>query len=442
METDMSLLINTASAAPQPLEITSNGAPVTKPRGKQNDALDALAQALMAGDLAAANRAYADAQNAVATKRVDDPGPSFAAIGTALQAGDLETAKRALPRPPVVHPSFSLDGVDPLEFSTGNPSTPPRRAAPLASRDEAVSGYASALSTAIKEGDPEAIKMAMAEAMDFLTTSGTVPEAALASPVGAPQTFENPSNNPIMALLNDPNFNSLQIAVNSENTADIKSAWAQFINGGTGTTSSAPLLQNDPTSDLGVTEVFPLMARNDPASDLGHIIASPLAAQSATPLLSSVAPMAGPAVNGYSRVLFAANAGGQEKTLVAMLRSLAPDGEQAASAVRAATATSQSIQLSNETQRASREASAATRTGYSGLTNREIEAAQDRFRPNSLSMANHTGGEGAFSHFGQSGSSSMSEERSGSHYPGRKSTMAPAEFKTVLEALDVLLAPV
>jgi hypothetical protein len=184
------------------------------------------------------------------------------------------------------------------------------------------------------------------------------------------------------------------------------------------------------------------MARNDPASDLGHIIASPHAAQSATPLLSSVAPMAGPAVNGYSRVLFAANAGGQEKTLVAMLRSLAPDGEQAASAVRAATATSQSIQLNNETQRTSREASAATRTGYSGLTNREIEAAQDRFRPNSLSMANHTGGEGAFSHFGQSGSSSMSEERSGSHYPGRKSTMAPAEFKTVLEALDVLLAPV
>ena len=207
METDMSLLINTASAAPQPLEITSNGAPVTKPRGKQNDALDALAQALMAGDLAAANRAYADAQNAVATKTVDDPGPSFAAIGTALQAGDLETAKRALPRPPVVHPSFSLDGVDPLEFSTGTQSTPPRRAAPLASRDEAVSGYASALSTAIKEGDPEAIKMAMAEAMDFLTTSGTVPDAALASPVGAPQTFENPSNNPIMALLNDPNFN-------------------------------------------------------------------------------------------------------------------------------------------------------------------------------------------------------------------------------------------
>ena len=428
METDMSLLINTASAAPQPLEIASNGAPVTKPRGKQNDALDALAQALMAGDLAAANRAYADAQNAVATKTVDDPGPSFAAIGTALQAGDLETAKRALPRPPVVHPSFSLDGVDPLEFSTGTPSTPPRRAAPLASRDEAVSGYASALSTAIKEGDPEAIKMAMAEAMDFLTTSGTVPDAALASPVGAPQTFENPSNNPIMALLNDPNFNSLQIAVNSENTADIKSAWAQFINGGTGTTSSAPLLQNDPTSDLGHTIASPL--------------ASPLAAQNATLLPSSTAPVTGPAGPGYSRFLLASNANGQEKTLVAMLRSLLPDGEQAASAVRAATATSQSIQLNNETQRTTREASAATRTGYSGLTNREIEAAQDRFRPNSLSMANHTGGEGAFSHFGQSGSSSMSEERSGSHYPGRKSTMAPAEFKTVLEALDVLLAPV
>ncbi len=428
METDMSLLINTASAAPQPLEIASNGAPVTKPRGKQNDALDALAQALMAGDLAAANRAYADAQNAVATKTVDDPGPSFAAIGTALQAGDLETAKRALPRPPVVHPSFSLDGVDPLEFSTGTPSTPPRRAAPLASRDEAVSGYASALSTAIKEGDPEAIKMAMAEAMDFLTTSGIAPDAALTPPEGTPQISESPSNNPIMALLNDPNFNSLQVAVNSENTADIKSAWAQFINGGTGATSSAPLLQNDPTSDLGHTIASPL--------------ASPLAAQNATLLPSSTAPVTGPAVNGYSRVLFAANAGGQEKTLVAMLRSLLPDGEQAASAVRAATATSQSIQLNNETQRTTREASAATRTGYSGLTNREIEAAQDRVRPNSLSMANHTGGEGAFSHFGQSGSSSMSEERSGSHYPGRKSTMAPAEFKTVLEALDVLLAPV
>lgn len=424
----MSLLINTASAAPQPLEITSNGTPVAKPRGKQNDALDVLAQALMAGDLAAANRAYADAQNAVATKTIDDPGPSFAAIGTALQAGDLETAKRALPRPPVVHPSFSLDSVDPLSFSAGNTSIPPRRAAPLTSRDEAVSGYASALSTAIKEGDPAAIKVAMAEAMDFLTTSGIAPDAALTPPEGTPQISESPSNNPIMALLNDPNFNSLQVAVNSENTADIKSAWAQFINGGTGATSSAPLLQNDPTSDLGHTIASPL--------------ASPLAAQNATLLPSSTAPVTGPAGPGYSRFLLASNANGQEKTLVAMLRSLLPDGEQAASAVRAATATSQSIQLNNETQRTTREASAATRTGYSGLTNREIEAAQDRFRPNSLSMANHTGGEGAFSHFGQSGSSSMSEERSGSHYPGRKSTMAPAEFKTVLEALDVLLAPV
>lgn len=424
----MSLLINTASTAPQPLEITSNGTPVTKPRGKQNDALDVLAQALRAGDLAAANRAYADAQNAVATKTVDDPGPSLAVIGTALQAGDLETAKRALPHPPVAHPSFSLDGVDPLSFSVGNTSIPPRRAAPLASRDEAVSGYASALSTAIKEGDPAAIKVAMAEAMDFLTTSGIAPDAALTSPEGTPQISESASNNPIMALLNDPNFNSLQVAVNSENTANIKSAWAQFINGGTGATSSASLLQNDPTSDLGHTIASPL--------------ASPLAAQNATLLPSSTAQMTGPAGPGYSRFLLASNANGQEKTLVAMLRSLLPDGEQAASAVRAATATSQSIQLNNETQRTSREASAATRTGYSGLTNREIEAVQDRFRPNSLSMANHTGGEGAFSHFGQSGSSSMSEERSGSHYPGRKSTMVPAEFKTVLEALDVLLAPV
>lgn len=424
----MSLLINTASAAPQPLEITNNGTSVTKPRGKQNDALDVLAQALMAGDLAAANRAFADAQNAVATKTVDDPGPSLAVIGTALQAGDLETAKRALPRPLVAHPSFSLEGVDPLSFPAGNTSISPRRAAPLVSRDEAVSGYASALSTAIKEGDPAAIKVAMAEAMDFLTTSGIAPDATLTPPDGTPQISENPSNSPIMALLNDPNFNSLQVAVNSENTADIKSAWAQFINGGTSATSSASLLQNDPTSDLGHTLISP--------------IASPLEAQNATLLPSSTAPMTGPAGTSYSRVLYSANANGQEKTLVAMMRSLLPDGEQTASAARAATATSHSIQLSNETQRTSREASAATRTGYSGLTNREIEAVQDRFRPNSLSMANHTGGEGAFSHFGQSGSSSMSEERSGSNYHGRKSTMAPTEFKTVLEALDVLLTPV
>ena len=99
----MSLLINTALATSQASEIAPHQ--VARERIKQRDALDALAQTLMAGDLAAANRAYAEVQNAVATKTVEDPGPSLAAIGTALKSGDLEAARRALPRPAPPRPS-------------------------------------------------------------------------------------------------------------------------------------------------------------------------------------------------------------------------------------------------------------------------------------------------------------------------------------------------
>ena len=56
-------------------------------------------------------------------------------------------------------------------------------------------------------------------------------------------------------------------------------------------------------------------------------------------------------------------------------------------------------------------------------------------------MANDAGGESAFSNLGQSGSSPMSEERARSNDPGTKSRLVPAEFKNVLEALDVLLTP-
>lgn len=490
----MSLLINTALATSQASEIAPHQA--ARERIKQRDALDALAQTLMAGDLAAANRAYAEAQNAVAAKTVEDPGPSLAAIGTALKSGDLEAARRALPRPATPEPAFSLEGVDDIStLAAFNPS-PIRRKMPMEQNDQAVSGYASALSTAIKDGDPVAIKAAMADAMDFLHQSGGPTEPPLSPTDGSVLPEETPSDNPIAALLNDPNFNTLKIAVESENPADIKSAWAQFINGGLEPAKPALFVENDPSSDLGMAESetpipVPAMPELDagaqdpsltPISQSGgqpqlapgdlevlrRVIGSATpqskallnavtarevktteAAATANPahrstaLLADLTSTAAPRVPSFSKAQYPFSALPQDTTMASVLRSLTPTDEQVSSIVRNVPNAAQNAQQSNEVQRSAKDTSSYTaRTGQSGLTNRELDLAQERFRPNSLSMANDAGGESAFSNLGQSGSSAMSEERSGSHTPAPKTPLVPAEFKTVLEALDVLLTPV
>ena len=486
----MSLLINTALATSQASEIAPHQ--VARERIKQRDALDALAQTLMAGDLAAANRAYAEVQNAVATKTVEDPGPSLAAIGTALKSGDLEAARRALPRPATPEPAFSLEGVDDVSALNAFTAAPMRRKMPLEQNDQAVSGYASALSTAIKDGDPVTIKAAMADAMAFLTRSGGGAEPALRPTDGTGPSTEFPANSPVAALLSDPNFTTLQTAVDSENPSDIKSAWAQFINGGTLPANPTRLVEDDPASDLGMRmsdAPLPVPETGSPEMPLtpialsadGTIPANTAATAgsdlellrrmigSATPearaLLNATltgdgkntaAPLASPALpaplpaepaaqrsQSYSGLQYPFSALPQETAMASVLRSLAsPDG-QVASAIRNVPNAAQNAQQSSEVQRSAKDTSSYTaRTGQSGLTNRELDLAQERFRPNSLSMANDAGGESAFSNLGQSGSSAMSEERSGSHTPAPKTPLVPAEFKTVLEALDVLLTPV
>lgn len=490
----MSLLINTAPAPSQAPEIALHS--VARPRARQHDALDALAQTLMAGDLAAANRAYAEAQSAIAAKTVNDPGPSLAAIGIALKSGDLEAAKRALPRPASPEPNFSLDGIDDVStITTFNPA-PMRRKMPLEQNDQAVSGYASALSTAIKEGDPVTIKAAMADAIDFLNQSGSPTDGNIVSE-------EATSDNPIVSLLNDPNFNTLQAAVESENPAEIKSAWAQFINGGPAPLKAAPFVENDPSSDLGMAEnetLSPVPALPEPrvttqktplppitgqalpasntanagtetaSSDLDLLrrvigsatpksqallnaafarevktteaVSTANPAHRSTSLLTELASSAAPRLPSYSKAQYPFSALPQDTTMASVLRSLTPSDEQTASIVRNAPIAAQNAQQSNELQRSAKDTSSHTaRTGQSGLTSRELDIAQERFRPNSLSMANDAGGESAFSNLGQSGSSAMSEERARSNDPGTKSRLVPAEFKNVLEALDVLLTP-
>ena len=505
----MSLLINTALATSQAPEIAPH--PVSRPRIKQHDALDALAQTLMAGDLAAANRAFAEAQNAVAAKTVEDPGPSLAAIGTALKSGDLEAAKRALPRPATPEPAFSLEGIDDVSALAAFNAAPIRRKMPMEQNDQAVSGYASALSTAIKDGDPVAIKAAMANAMEFLTQSGGAAEPALRPADGSIPSAETPSDNPIASLLNDPNFNTLKTAVDSENPAEIKSAWAQFINGGPAPVKPTLLVENDPSSDLGMAEnetqipvptvpasampvpataspktpLTPISRSSDETSSVSNaaptvsatassdlellrrVIGSATpksqallnaasvrevktmeAAATASParrsasLLEELATSTAPRSPSFSKAQYPFSALPQDTTMASVLRSLTPTDEQVSSIVRNAPIAAQNAQQSSELQRSAKDTSSHTaRTGQSGLTNRELDLAQERFRPNSLSMANDAGGESAFSNLGQSGSSPMSEERARSNDPGTKSRLVPAEFKNVLEALDVLLTP-
>ena len=220
---------------------------------QRRQGFDALAQALQAGDLSKAQAAYANLTSKLPSGAATDPNSPLAKIGAALQAGDLATAQASLPhRNGQDDQNQSTTSVSAANGSTAVASTSSATASAQGSRGHhgghhhhgggaSSGGQAVQLANAISSGDTSTAQSVMSDLVNELQQV-----SGLSSVLSSSSSTGTTSNSSLAAaannantLLNDPNFQSLEKAVNGGDATAIKAAWSTFISNATVTAQTS-----------------------------------------------------------------------------------------------------------------------------------------------------------------------------------------------------------
>jgi|APCry1669190591_1035303.scaffolds.fasta_scaffold23122_1 hypothetical protein len=224
-------------------------------RSQRHQQFDALAQALKSGDTKAASSAYA---SLVPSGSNVDPSSPLGMIGAALQAGNLSAAEAALP--PRFQNAASASTPSPFNLldpnasssangtSTTQASADPTQTSPSASNSAAgpvghhhhhhggggsMMANSSSSSSTQNGSDMTTASFLNAKAAmaNLVTDLQNLASSSTASSTGTSANPAVPSNVATGAsnLLNNPDFQNLESAVNSGNTTSMNTAWSQFI---------------------------------------------------------------------------------------------------------------------------------------------------------------------------------------------------------------------
>jgi hypothetical protein len=225
---------------------------------QRRQSFDALAQALMSGDLTSANNAYANITHALPAGKEINPNSPLGQIGAALQSGNLSQAQSLLP---ARYQNANNSSAQPNTIVAAN-ATQATTATSATSSSSGVGsvgrghhghrhhggggagGPVTELSNAIQSGDATTAQSSMTNIVDELTTLAQL-QTSLNAGTSSTASGGLSSGSPLSAastaaqnLLNNPDFQNLETAVSGGDTSAMQAAWQQFINGASAANAS------------------------------------------------------------------------------------------------------------------------------------------------------------------------------------------------------------
>ena len=202
---------------------------------QRKQSVDALAQAISGGSLSTAQDAFLkiSSQFASSGKKID-PNSFLGKIGAALQSNDISKAQQLL--------ASRQNSQRNQAASNGSTASDATMAAAVSTTSGAIQGRyhhshggggdspALDLSQAIQSGDTSTAQSSMQKIIADLQQL-----SSLSNPTGSATAGYNSgvssASSAANALLQNPDFQSLQAAVSKGDTAGMKTAWANLING-------------------------------------------------------------------------------------------------------------------------------------------------------------------------------------------------------------------